>query len=120
MLKLVIDKLLESIVPYITGTLEFIGVTIITVESIRAIVSFIKNKFDFQEDRIGVEFARAMSLSLEFKLAAEIIKTVVIRDLDEFVILAAVATLRVVITVVLHWELKSGTKKVVEREGDRK
>lgn len=109
---MIIDKFLLRLIPYITSTLELIGVMIITIESIRAIFSFFANKFNFQDDRVGVRFAQAMSLSLEFKLAAEIIKTVIIRDLDEFAILAAVAILRVVITIVLHWELKSGTKKI--------
>ncbi len=53
-----------------------------------------------------------MTLSLEFKLAAEIIKTVVIRTIDEFIILASVAILRVVLSFVLHWELKTGAKNV--------
>lgn len=57
-----------------------------------------------------VSFTQAMSLSLEFKLTAEIIETVIIRDLNEFAILAALAILRVVITIVLHWDLKSYTK----------
>lgn len=111
---MIIDKFLQSVIPYITSTLEFIGVLIITIESIRAISKFFANKFNFQDDRVGVSFAQAMSLSLEFKLAAEIIKTVIIRDLDEFAILAAVAILRVVIAIVLHWELKSGTKNISE------
>lgn len=109
-----IDIFLETVIPYITSTLELIGVIIIVIASFRSVIKFCSNKFDFDDDNIGVGFAKAMSLSLEFKLAAEIIKTVIIRDLDEFVILAAVAILRVVITIVLHWELKSGTKNICD------
>jgi len=98
------------IIPYITGSLESIGVFIITIAALRGIFQFVKNGFDFKDDDVAIDFAKAMSLSLEFKLAAEIIKTVVIRTIDEFIILAAVAILRVVLTFVLHWELKSGAK----------
>ena len=107
---MIIHELLEAVIPYITGSLEAIGVFIITLAAIRGIVEFIKNKFNFRDDDVAINFAKAMSLSLEFKLAAEIIKTVVIRTLDEFIILAAVAILRVVLTFVLHWELEHGAK----------
>lgn len=109
---MIIQTFLEAVIPYITGTLELIGVIIIVIGAIRALVNVVKSKFNFDDHIFGVRFAKAMSLSLEFKLAAEIIKTVVIRDLDEFMILAAVAALRVIITLVLHWELKSGSKIV--------
>nr|WP_300001823.1 DUF1622 domain-containing protein [Tissierella sp.] len=117
---MIIDAFLETIIPYITSILELIGVMIISIASVRSIIKFFINKFNFSDDKIGVDFAKAMSLSLEFKLAAEIIKTVIIRDLDEFAILAAVAILRVVITIVLHWELKSGAKKISEDSSDYK
>jgi uncharacterized membrane protein len=113
---MIIEHFLELIIPYITGSLETIGVAIITIAALRGIFQFMRNGFDFRDDEVAIEFAKAMSLSLEFKLAAEIIKTVVIRTIDEFIILAAVAILRVVLTFVLHWELKSGAKNV-EVEG---
>lgn len=109
---MIIEHFLELIIPYITGALELIGVAIITISAIRGVYKFFKNGFNFKDDEVAISFAKAMSLSLEFKLAAEIIKTVVIRDLDEFVILASVAILRVVLTFVLHWELQSGAKNM--------
>ncbi len=109
---MIIEHFLELIIPYITGALELIGVAIITISAIRGVYKFFLNGFNFKDDDVAISFAKAMSLSLEFKLAAEIIKTVVIRDLDEFVILASVAILRVVLTFVLHWELQSGAKNM--------
>lgn len=109
---MVIEHLLEYIVPYITSSLELIGVLIIGIAALRGVIQFFKNGFNFSTDDVSIDFAKAMALSLEFKLAAEIIKTVVIRTLDEFIILAAVAILRVVLTFVLHWELKSGAKNI--------
>lgn len=102
---MIIEHFLELIIPYITGSLESIGVAIITISAIRSLFKFFKNGFDFKDDNVAIDFAKAMALSLEYKLAAEIIKTVVVRTLDEFIILAAVAILRVVLTFVLHWEL---------------
>ena len=47
-----------------------------------------------------------MATGLEFKLAAEILKTVLVKNLDELVILGAVFLLRVLMTVVIEWEIK--------------
>lgn len=109
---MIIEHILEWAVPYITGSLELIGVLIIAIAAVRGVIQFFKNGFNFRGDDVSIDFAKAMALSLEFKLAAEIIKTVVIRTLDEFIILAAVAILRVVLTFVLHWELQSGAKNI--------
>jgi len=109
---LIIEHFLEYIVPYITSSLELIGVAIIAIAAVRGLVQFFRNGFDFRGDDVAIDFAKAMTLSLELKLAAEIIKTVVIRTIDEFIILASVAILRVVLSFVLHWELKTGAKNV--------
>ena len=108
---MIIHHFLETIIPYITGSLEAMGVFIITLAAVRGIFRLFKSKFNFRDDDVAISFAKAMSLSLEFKLAAEIINTVIIRTVDEFIILAAVAILRVVLTFVLHWELKQGGKE---------
>lgn len=108
---MIIHEFLESIIPYITGSLEAIGVLIIAIGAIRSIFRFIKNHLNFKKEDVTIDFAKAMSLGLEFKLAAEIIMTVVIRTMDEFAILAAVAGLRVVISLLLQWELKESEKE---------
>lgn len=113
-----IEHFLEKILPYIIGSLEFIGAAIISIAAIRSVFNLLKNKFNFSDDKVAIKFIKAMSLSLEFKLAAEIIKTGIIKTLDEFYILAAVSILRVVISVVLHWELKSGVKSMKDNGVD--
>lgn len=117
---MIVEQFLERIIPYITGILELIGVAIITIAAVRGVFKFFKNGFNFKDDEVAITFAKAMALSLEFKLAAEIVKTVVIRNLDEFIILASVAILRVVLSFVLHWELKSGAKSMKDSNVDAK
>jgi len=67
--------------------------------------------FDFSNDNIKLEFARALALGLEFKMGGEILKTLMIRTFDELVILASIVILRVVLTFVIHWELASDRAK---------
>ncbi|MCF6463130.1 DUF1622 domain-containing protein [Clostridium sp. Cult1] len=108
-----IESFLELFIPYITGFLETIGVIIITVASIKAIIGFVKSGFDFGNENLKIELAKALALSLEFKLAAEILKTVIIRTLDEFLILAAITFLRIIISFVIHWEVDAREKKEI-------
>ena len=106
-----IELFLRKIIPYITGSLEMIGVLIITFASVNAIIAFIKNGFDFGDEDLKIELAKALALSLEFKLAAEILKTVIVRTLNEFLILAAITFLRIIISFVINWEVQATEKK---------
>ena len=47
-----------------------------------------------------------MVTTLDFKLAAEILKTVIIKNMDELIILASVFIIRIIMTFVLEKEMK--------------
>ena len=49
---------------------------------------------------------RMTALSLEFKMAAEILKTVLVRDLKELLVLGAVILLRALLSFLIHFEMK--------------
>ena len=40
-------------------------------------------------------------------MGAEILKTVIVRSLDEMYILAAIILLRTILAFVIHWEIKA-------------
>jgi uncharacterized membrane protein len=48
-----------------------------------------------------------LALALEFKMGAEIVNTVIIRNLEELLILAIVIALRAVLALLIHWEIKN-------------
>ena len=107
---MIIERFLEFVIPYIAGCLDLVGVAIITYSAVVSLYKTISSKFDFTWDVAGVDFAKAMQLGLEFKLAAEIIKTVIVHSLNEFIVLASITAIRIIMSFVLHWELKHGTK----------
>ncbi|MBU3203351.1 DUF1622 domain-containing protein [Clostridium algidicarnis] len=59
---------------------------------------------------VKIRFAQSIALDLEFKLASEILKTVVIREMDEIYVLGAIIAIRVILTFVIHWEIKADEK----------
>ena len=52
------------------------------------------------------KFAMGLAAALEFKMAAEILKTVLVRDLNELVVLGAVIVLRALLSLLIHVEMK--------------
>lgn len=77
------------------------------IGAIKAFYTFILNMITKRNIPIKVELAQSLTLALEFKLGAEILKTVIVRSLDEMYILAAIILLRAILAFVIHWELKS-------------
>lgn len=57
-----------------------------------------------------------MATGLEFKLAAEILKTVLIQNLNELIILGSIFLLRVLMTIVIEWEIRQDEKQRKRQE----
>ena len=100
----------NTIIPTVIHLLEGFGIFIIIFASIKAFIKYAMTFFNFNNDMIKIELAKALALGLEFKLGSEILKTVLIRSLDEMYILGAIIFLRVVLTFVIHWEIEQDTK----------
>ncbi|GAB6086542.1 DUF1622 domain-containing protein [Alkaliphilus crotonatoxidans] len=107
---MILEHLMEAIIPYVIHLLEAMGVFVIAFTALKAFAQYALKTFNFTDDTIKIELAKALALGLEFKLAGEILKTVTVRTLDEIYVLAAVVALRLILTYVIHWEIQSDTK----------
>lgn len=101
----------KSIIETIITILETMGIFIITLGAFRAFYHYIKTLFFKGHFPIKHQFANSMATALEFKLAAEILKTVLVRSLNELIILGAIFLLRVLMTFVIAWEIKNDVSK---------
>ena len=102
----VLEYIEETLSPIVVHSLELIGILIIIYGSIKALTIFFKDGMDLSNSLVKITLGEALALSLEFKLGAEIIKTVIVRDLNELIILGFVVVLRIVLTILIHWEVK--------------
>lgn len=100
-----LESILYTLAPIVIVLLEVIGVVFILYGAVSALVNFALHRFDLTENKTKILLGEAFALALEFKLGSEIIKTVVVRSLDELLILGIVVVLRVVLTFVIHWEI---------------
>jgi uncharacterized membrane protein len=90
------------IVEVIIFILEMMGMIVILLASIRSFYGYMR-----REDDIRLKFAMAMATGLEFKLAGEILRTVIVRDLTEIAVVASIIVLRAFMAILIHWEIKT-------------
>ena len=93
------------------STLELIGVLIIIIGSCRALVQLIKSLLKKEPFRVVASLGKALALALEFKMGAEIIKTVIIHNLEELAILGVVIVIRALLAFIIHWEIRIEEKE---------
>ena len=99
---------IEIVLPYIISILEIMGIFVVVWTAIHEFWEYIQNTFMNTELDIQTNLAEGLATGLEFKLAAEILKTVLIQSLDELYILGAVILLRGLMSVLIHFEIKGG------------
>ena len=99
----------ELLVRYAVLLLELVGVAVILFSAGRAGVSLLR-----KSRRVRLELAEGIALALEFKLGAELLRTLTVRDWEELLILGAVILLRAAMTFLIQWEIR--IEKRSERE----
>lgn len=105
------EDVLHNLAEISALTLEFIGVLIIIIGSVKSLIHLGKGLIRHRAINIVVELGKTLALALEFKMGAEIIKTVIIHDLKELVILGVVIAIRALLAVVIHWEIHMERKE---------
>ena len=105
------EELMHFIAEMTVYTLELIGIFIIIVGSFRVLMQAITNLKKKLPTNIIIALGRSLALALEFKMGAEIVKTVIIHDLKELLVLGIVIALRAVLALLIHWEIKNEKKE---------
>ena len=111
----IIHDVLNTVLPYIISVLEIMGVFIVTWSVIKEFWEYIQNTFMKKQLDIQFNLAVGLATGLEFKMAAEILKTVIIQSLDELYILGAVILLRALMSFLIRFELKEPYSKGNEK-----
>ena len=101
-----LEELVNLILPSIISLCELMGIFVVTVSALRAFWHYCRGLVTHVPRDVKFELANGLATSLEFKMAAEILKTVLVRDLNELVILGAVVLLRALLSLLIHFEMK--------------
>ncbi len=101
------ESVLHWVAEFTVQTLELIGIAIIIIGSVRALMQAIPHIKKKAAPNVMIALGRSLALALEFKMGAEIVNTVIIRDLRELAVLAIVIALRAILALLIHWEIKN-------------
>ena len=105
-----LENLVKWMAEYSIILFEVVGVIVIAVAGVLGVVNYIR-----RDPLTRLKLAKGMAMGLEFKLGGEILRTVVVRDLSEIMIVGAIILLRAALTFLIHWEIKN-EKAEVEAE----
>lgn len=115
------NLVIETTLPYIIAVLEIIGILVVTGSSIVAFYHYVQNAFLKLELDVQTSLSKGLVVGLEFVMAAEILKTILIQSLEEIYILGGIIVLRVALSLLIHFESRDHkTKKEVKAENSEK
>lgn len=114
-----LEHLIEVILPPIIALTELIGIFVVVVAVTKAFFHYLITLLGIRGKHyaVKIELANGMATGLEFKMAAEILKTVQVRNLQELLVLGAIILLRALLSFMIHVEMKNGPE---ETDGETK
>lgn len=107
--------ILKSIANISIYTLELVGIAVVIIGAIRAVVQAVRAANHKTSQNLVITLGKHLALALEFKMGAEIIKTVIIENISELLVLAFVIVLRAALAFLIHWEIKAEKKDLSEQ-----
>lgn len=104
-----IEGIFGEAINYAILLFEMAGVIILIVTLVKSFIGWVKSNPD-----VKLFLGQGIALALEFKLGAEVLRTVVVREWSELMLLGAIIVLRAAITFLIHWEIKQEERKLEE------
>lgn len=96
-----ISEIFDLIVEYLILLVEFVGIVILIYAVVSAVIGLIK-----RQPHTRLKLAEGIALALEFKMGGELLRTVIVREWNELLILGAIILLRAALTFLIQWEIK--------------
>ena len=102
-----LHAVLDDLVDLAILIFEFIGVGVIIWSGLKGFWDYLR-----RDPLTRLKLAKGMAMGLEFKLGSEIMRTVVVREFREILIVASIILLRAALTFLIHWEIKNEEAEV--------
>lgn len=98
----ILESVLHNIANFAILLFEYIGVFVVIVSGIRGLFSYIS-----KDPKTRINLGHGLEMGLTFMLCGEILRTIIVRTLEEIAIVGGIIVLRVALTLLLHWERKN-------------
>lgn len=110
------EHIVEVVLDILIPVCELMGITVVAVSAVAGFWQYVRGLVKHTHSNVKFQLANGLALSLEFKMAAEILKTVLVRDFAELTVLGAVIALRALLSVLIHFEMKHSEKDQEPKE----
>lgn len=97
-------------VEYLVLLVEFIGVIVLMGAVIKGVIDILR-----KNEHARLNLVEGIALSVGFKIGGELLRTVIVRDWDEIILLGAVILLRAAMTFLIQWEIRLEKKNKEEK-----
>ena len=94
--------------------LEAMGFVVIMVSAFRAFWEYWTERTSERLHFDRLRLAEGLASGLEFKLGGEILRTVVVQNWEEIIVVGAIVVLRALMSLMIHWEIRH-EKEVTQR-----
>ena len=95
------ESVLKYLVQFGIILLEGTGAVILLFSGAKSVVRLCKN-----QPHARLSMAQGIALALCFKLGGEVLRTVIVREWSEILVLGAIIFLHAAMSILIHWEIK--------------
>ena len=114
------DTALSVTVPLISGIAELIGLLIIVVSLLRTTYHYLRVVLVHDDYDYHLEMSTGLITALEFLMAAEVSKTILLPSLDAVLLLVATFGSRALMSILLRVEMRSERAERAEAKRDER
>ena len=97
-----VTRYFEIVIKWAILLCEVIGVLMIVLTAMRGVIAWI-----MQKSNARLIAAEGIAVALTFKLGGEVMRSVIVREWSELLILGAVVLLRAVMAILIHFEIRA-------------
>ena len=101
------EIVLKYLVQFGIILLEGTGAVILLVSGAKSVVRLCK-----KQPHARLSMAQGIALALCFKLGGEVLRTVIVREWSELLVLGAIIILHAAMSILIHWEIKMEEKRL--------
>ena len=105
-----VESIFDTFIQFSILIVELVGIAVLMWAMVRAVIGLFR-----KEERLRLELAEGIALSLEFKIGSELLRTVIVREWEELGILGAVILLRAALTFLIQWEIRNEKKNSIDQ-----
>lgn len=102
-----VNVVFEYIVRIAILLMEIAGIVVLIVTGVKGFISWIQKKSSTK-----LQLAEGIALALTFKMGGELLRSLIIRDWNELLILGAIVVLRGLLTFLIQWEIKNEKQRI--------